>query len=143
MKKQFLFDLRVTFFYFSGRKTRITVGKAKEKINGWIDRFNAWRTTHMTDRRFMLILSIPTGFLAGAAAVIIKKLAHGIRDLVITAQFQYSFLLYFICPAIGILLTILGSSIVLSVAEVSLLGAVVGLIGVIVVFVNGDEKNAS
>ena len=43
----------------------------------------------------------------------------------------------------GILLTILGSSIVLSVVEVSLVGAVVGLIGVIVVFVNGDEKKAS
>ena len=85
----------------------MTVGKAKDKINGWIDRFNAWRATHMTDRRFMLILSIPTGFLAGAAAVVIKKLAHGIRDLVINAQFNYSHILYFICPAIGILLTIL------------------------------------
>ncbi len=101
----FLFSSRVTFSYFSSRKT--TEMKLKERINGWIDRFNAWRTTHMTDRRFMLILSIPTGFLAGAAAVIIKKLAHGIRDLVINAQFQYSFLLFFICPAIGILLTIL------------------------------------
>ena len=61
----------------------------------------------MTDRRFMLILSIPTGFLAGVAAIVIKKLAHGIRDLVINAQFNYSQLLYFVCPAIGILLTIL------------------------------------
>lgn len=43
----------------------------------------------------------------------------------------------------GILLTILGSSIVLSVGEVSLLGAVVGLIGVIVVFVSGDGKKSS
>ena len=88
-----------------------TVGKAKDKINGWIDRFNVWRTTHMTDRRFMLILSIPAGFFAGAAAVVIKKLAHGIRDLVynhvINASFSYSHLLYFVCPAIGILLTIL------------------------------------
>ena len=83
----------------------------KDKLDGWIDRFNEWRLTHMTDRRFMLILSIPTGFLAGAAAVIIKKLAHGIRDLVyhhvINASFSYSHLLYFVCPAIGILLTIL------------------------------------
>ena len=79
----------------------------KDKLNGWIDRFNAWRLTHMTDRRFMLILSIPTGFLAGAAAVVIKMLAHGIRDLVFSAQFNYSHLLFFICPAIGILLTIL------------------------------------
>ena len=60
----------------------------KDKIDGWIDQFNAWRTTHMTDRRFMLILSIPTGFLAGVAAIVIKKLAHGIRDLVFNAQFN-------------------------------------------------------
>ena len=79
----------------------------KDKLNGWIGQFNDWRATHMTDRRFMILLSIPTGFLAGAAAVIIKKLAHGIRDVVINAQFNYSHILYFICPAIGILLTIL------------------------------------
>ena len=79
----------------------------KDKIGQWVDRLNAWRSTHMTDRRFMLIISIPTGFLAGAAAVIIKKLAHGIRDVVFSAQFNYSHLLFFICPAIGILLTIL------------------------------------
>ena len=79
----------------------------KDKINQRVDQLNTWRTTHMSDRRFMLILSIPTGFLAGAAAVIIKKLAHGIRDLVFSAQFNYSHLLFFICPAIGILLTIL------------------------------------
>ena len=60
----------------------------KDKLNGWIDRFNKWRATHMTDRRFMLILSLPVGFFAGAAAVIIKKLAHGIRDLVFSAQFN-------------------------------------------------------
>ena len=61
----------------------------------------------MTDRRFMLILSIPAGFLAGVAAIVIKKLAHGIRDMVFNAQFNYSHLLFFVCPAIGILLTIL------------------------------------
>ena len=81
--------------------------RLKGKINEWIDQFTTWRTNHLTDRQFMLILSVPTGFLAGAAAVIIKKLAHGIRDLVINAQFNYSHFLYFICPAIGILLTIL------------------------------------
>ena len=79
----------------------------KDRINRWVDRLNAWRTAHMTDRRFMLILSIPTGFLAGVAAIVIKKLAHGIRDLVFNAQFNYSHLLFFVCPAIGILLTLL------------------------------------
>ena len=79
----------------------------RQKVDTWIDRFNAWREKHLTEQRFMLLLSIPTGFLAGLAAVVIKKLAHGIRDLVLSVQFDYSHLLYFICPAIGILLTIL------------------------------------
>ena len=117
MKNSFLFRLRHTFSYFSGlKKTEMAL---KDKLNGRIDQFNTWRTTHMSDRRFMILLSVPTGFLAGAAAVIIKKLAHGIRDLVnllynhveVTyvqdTPFSYSHLLYFVCPAIGILLTIL------------------------------------
>ena len=79
----------------------------KDKIRTWIERFNAWRVARISDRVFMILLSIPTGLCAGLAAVIIKKLAHGIRDLVLNYQFNYSHLLYFICPAIGILFTIL------------------------------------
>lgn len=54
----------------------------------------------------MLLLSVPTGFLGGLAAIIIKRLAHGIRDLVLSIHFEYSDILYFVFPAIGILLTI-------------------------------------
>lgn len=54
----------------------------------------------------MLLLSVPTGFLGGLAAIIIKRLAHGIRDLVLSVQFDYSDILYFVYPAIGILLTL-------------------------------------
>jgi CIC family chloride channel protein len=78
----------------------------KHRISNWIDRFNNWRQTHLTNQQFMLLLSIPTGFLAGLAAVIIKKSAHGIRDLVLGVHFEYSHLMYFVYPAIGILLTI-------------------------------------
>ena len=39
-----------------------------------------WRLAHLSDRRLMIILAIPTGFLAGLAAVLIKFLAHTIRD---------------------------------------------------------------
>lgn len=55
----------------------------------------------------MLLLSVPTGFLGGLAAIIIKRLAHGIRDLVLSIHFEYSDFLYFIYPAIGILLTLI------------------------------------
>ena len=79
----------------------------KDKIRTWVENFNEWRVGRLSDRAFMILLSIPTGLCAGFSAVIIKKLAHGIRDLVVNYQFNYSHLLYFICPAIGILLTIL------------------------------------
>ena len=61
----------------------------------------------MTNQQFLLLLSVPTGFLAGLAAVVIKKSAHGIRDLIMRIHFDYSDLLYFVYPAIGILLTII------------------------------------
>lgn len=57
----------------------------------------------------MLLLSLPTGFFAGLSAVVIKKLAHGIRDYffsLTTANNNFN-LLFFIIPAIGILLTII------------------------------------
>lgn len=79
----------------------------KQKMENWIDRINAWRATHISDRQFMLLMSIPTGFLAGLAAVVIKRSAHGIRDLVLGVHFNYSDFLFFVYPALGILLTIM------------------------------------
>ncbi|MBO7083992.1 MAG: chloride channel protein [Bacteroidales bacterium] len=78
----------------------------KQSISQRIDRFNEWRQSHLTNAQFLLFLSVPTGFLAGLAAIVIKKSAHGIRDLVLGIHFEYSHLLYFVYPAIGILLTL-------------------------------------
>ena len=74
-----------------------------------VKKINRWRHTHISEKQFMFILSIPTGFLAGLSAIIIKKLAHFIRDYfynIATHEDHYG-LLFFILPAIGILLTIL------------------------------------
>lgn len=79
---------------------------AKQQAGNWIERFNEWRTAHLTNQQFMLLLSVPTGFLGGLSAIIIKRLAHGIRDLVLSIRFEYSDILYFVYPAIGILLTL-------------------------------------
>ena len=79
----------------------------KQSVSNRIDRFNEWRQSHLTNQQFLLLLSVPTGFLAGLAAVVIKKSAHGIRDLIMRIHFDYSDLLYFVYPAIGILLTII------------------------------------
>lgn len=63
----------------------------------------------MSDRQFMYLLSVPTGFLAGVAAVVIKFLTHTIRDFFfdLREDEQYFNLLFFILPAFGILLTII------------------------------------
>lgn len=79
---------------------------ANQQASNWIERFNEWRTAHLTNQQFMFLLSVPTGFLGGLAAIIIKRLAHGIRDLVLSVHFEYSDILYFVYPAIGILLTL-------------------------------------
>lgn len=57
----------------------------------------------------MILLAIPTGFLAGVAAVLIKFLTHSIRDLFfyIRTLDRHLDLLFFVLPAIGILLTII------------------------------------
>ena len=74
-----------------------------------VKKINRWRHSHISEKQFMFILSIPTGFLAGLSAIVIKKLAHFIRDYfynIATHEDHYG-LLFFILPAIGILFTIL------------------------------------
>ena len=74
-----------------------------------VQKINKWRYEHISEKQFMMILSLPTGFLAGLSAIIIKKLAHWIRDYfynIATTDNNYD-LLFFILPTIGIFLTIL------------------------------------
>lgn len=71
-------------------------------------KFLIWRRRHMTDRQFLLLLSIIVGFSSGLLAVVLKFFVHLIQDLLeskTTAGYEnYLFLIY---PAIGIILTIL------------------------------------
>lgn len=56
----------------------------------------------------MLMLSVPTGLLAGMAAVVIKKLTHFIKEFCFGFSTQEgNNFLFFVLPAIGIFLTIL------------------------------------
>ena len=70
---------------------------------------NKWRLAHLSDRQFMILLAVPTGFLAGVAAVLIKFLTHTIRDFFFYLRtFDRSVdFMFFVLPAIGILLTII------------------------------------
>lgn len=91
-------------FYFCDMRLRL---KTRAKI--FFKSLNKWRLAHLSDRQFMIFLAVPTGILAGVAAVLIKFFAHSIRDLFfyIRTLDTYFDLLFFILPAIGILLTII------------------------------------
>jgi len=72
-----------------------------------IGRFLIWRTKHINDRYFIIILSALIGFLAGIASYLLKSSVFYIEKL-LTASLQtdeqnYWFFLY---PAIGIFLTV-------------------------------------
>ncbi|MBU2557089.1 MAG: chloride channel protein [Bacteroidetes bacterium] len=70
-------------------------------------RFLRWRSTHISDKQYMYVLSVIVGILAGLAAVIIKNLAHAIQSMLISGfTSQYENFLYFVYPAVGILLAI-------------------------------------
>jgi chloride channel protein, CIC family len=76
--------------------------------SSFIRRFLIWRARKIDDRKFMIFLSILVGVVAGFAAVIIKNSVHFIQGL-LTKSFviQYQNYLYFVYPALGILLVII------------------------------------
>jgi len=78
---------------------------AKEKL---LKRFFVWRLRHVSNRQFLIILSIIIGIAAGLAAVIIKQSVSLIHLLVHNAIKLSGYeWLYLIAPGIGILLAVL------------------------------------
>ena len=78
------------------------------KKHSILERFNIWRVKHITDKQFILILSVVIGFLAGSAAVLIKNSVHFI-GLLLTGWFAegYENFMYIFYPAIGILMVMI------------------------------------
>lgn len=76
--------------------------------NKLLTKFLKWRIKNLTSKQFINILSVPIGFVAGLTAYIIKTSVHGIRYF-LTSNFsqEYQNYLYFIYPAIGLLITVL------------------------------------
>lgn len=73
-----------------------------------IKKFLIWRIRNISDKNFMLILSIFVGFCSGLAAVLMKNSVHFVRELVIYIANVNSFpYIYILFPFIGILLTVL------------------------------------
>ena len=62
----------------------------------------------MTERQFILLLSIMVGFTSGLVAVFLKNMVHLIQVIIGSeVASQYENYLYFIYPGVGILLTVL------------------------------------
>jgi len=70
-------------------------------------RFIVWRKNNISDRQFILILSIVVGLASGLAAVVIKNLVHVIQVHLADIAENSSDFLYIIYPLIGILITVL------------------------------------
>jgi chloride channel protein, CIC family len=73
-----------------------------------LKKFILWRAEKITDRNFLLILSLIIGLCTGIAAVVLKFLAHYIREeLVKDYENPYENYLFFALPFFGILITVL------------------------------------
>ena len=73
-------------------------------------RFIVWRMRHLSDRVFLLMLSVVVGLLSGLAAVLLKTLVHLTNRWLLEFNiptFVGGNLLILVYPAIGVLLTIL------------------------------------
>lgn len=73
-----------------------------------LTKFLVWRIKHISNRQFVLFLSIVFGLLAGIGAVVLKNLTHLIQHLLegkLIADYHTAF--YFIFPIIGLTLAYL------------------------------------
>jgi chloride channel protein, CIC family len=94
-KKQQESKQSLTFFFFF----------CNMNLNNKIDRFLKWRIKKISDKHFMLILAVVVGIAVGIAAVIIKNSVYLIQKLLVNVvAINY---LYFVYPAIGILIVVL------------------------------------
>jgi chloride channel protein, CIC family len=73
-----------------------------------LNRFTIWRTQHISNSQFMLILSLVIGLLSGLAAVILKNLVHYTYQFISRGfQFEKENFLYLALPVAGIFLTVM------------------------------------
>lgn len=78
------------------------------KFVNFVDRFNQYRQSKISNKNFLIIASILVGILAGLAASLLKGITHRIEHFLQTdLQWQYKYYLYLLFPTIGILLSVL------------------------------------
>lgn len=72
-----------------------------------LGKFLLWRDKNISDRNFLLILSIITGVAGGISAVIIKNLVHLIQEFLAGIARSETSFLFILFPFIGLLLTVM------------------------------------
>lgn len=77
------------------------------RVNNTLRRFNIWRIKHITERQFVLLLSVLVGAVSGLAAVLLKNLIHVSIHFVEKNLIQEGQYYYLIFPIIGIAVTFL------------------------------------
>lgn len=72
-----------------------------------LDKINHWRVRHISNKTFLILVSIIVGVVAGLAAIVLKVVVHNIQHFLryILENPSFNFLL-FIFPLIGIFLTV-------------------------------------
>ena len=72
-----------------------------------IDKVNSWRLRHISNKNFLIVVSIIVGIIAGLAAILLKTVVHYIQHFLhwVLEDEKFNFLL-FAFPLIGILLTV-------------------------------------
>ncbi len=77
-------------------------------MNNPIVKLNMWKRKHIKNYQLLIILSVVVGLLSGIGAVIIKNAVHFIKELIHdNVPDKFTNYVYFIYPAIGIILVIL------------------------------------
>lgn len=79
-----------------------------ERLHGWLLRVVVWREKHIKERPFVVFLALVVGTLGGFSALLLKWMIASISKLLSTQLvINGGNLLYFIYPAVGILITVL------------------------------------
>src|SRR3546814_13305715 len=77
------------------------------RMRKYIWRLNQWRIQRLSNRNFLVILSILVGVMGGLAAAALKGLTHSIASfLQAEVQWEYKYYLYLFFPLVGILLSV-------------------------------------
>lgn len=77
-------------------------------FNKWLGKFLIWRVRNISQRQFILMLSVLVGLISGTVAVLLKNTVHFVQSLFDTPWLSaYHQVFYFIFPLIGIFLTVI------------------------------------